>query len=161
MSTTTTPTDTLLEQTLGVRQMITGLLKALPGDKTDVIPGGWNNNARWHAGHLIVTPLLLTYGISKQPLPVAEEYRRWFAKGTTPRDWGNDSVPAFGQLVDELAPTMSRLFEEWRDRMNEPYPEPYTTSLGVVLRTPGEALQFSAVHDGIHLGMLLALRRAL
>ena len=158
---TTASFDTLLEQTVGLRQMITSLLKAIPEDKVNAMPPTWSNNARWHAGHLIITPYLLTYGIAGKPLPVPEEYRKWFAKGTTPKDWGTASIPGYDDLVNEIVPMISRLFEEWRDQMDEPYAEPYMTSVGVVLRTPGEALRFSLAHDGIHLGLLLALRRAL
>lgn len=153
--------DTLLEQTVCVRQMITSLLKAIPEDKVNAVPSTWKNNARWHAGHLIVTPHLLTYGISKQPLPVPEEYRQWFGKGSTPKEWGTASIPGYQELVSDLVPTTTRLFQAWRDQMDEPFAEPYTTSVGVVLRTPGEALNFSFAHDGIHLGLLMALGRAL
>jgi hypothetical protein len=45
--------------------------------------------------------------------------------------------------------------------MDEPFLEPYTTTVGVVLHSPAEALNFSMTHDGIHLGMLLALKRGL
>lgn len=159
MSTTTT--NTLLEQTIAVRQMITNILKAIPADTTDTLPPTWKNCARWHAGHLIVTPYLLTYGISKQALPVPEDYRRWFSKGTTPESWSSDTLPSYDELVDELVPMTTRLFEAWGDQLDQPFAEPYTTSVGVVLRTPGEALTFSLAHDGIHLGLLLALRRAL
>lgn len=154
--------DTLTDQTLGTRQAIVKLLKTVDIEQADTVPPTWHNSARWHAGHLLVTPCLLTYGIMKQPLPVPEEYKSWFAKGTSPANWSEaDSIPSYVDLVDELVPLMGRLFDDLRDRLNEPYIEPYTTSVGVVLKTPAEALNFSMMHDGIHLGMILALKRAL
>lgn len=157
----TQATDTLLEQTLVLRQAIVGILKSFPEGRLDQIPPTWNNSARWHAGHLVLTPCLLTHGIAKEPLPVPEGFRQWFAKGTSPASWGNDTVPGCAELIDQILPITSQLFETFRDRMEDPFPEPYTTSVGVTLRNPGQALQFSFAHDGIHLGMLLALKRAL
>lgn len=154
--------DTLIEQTLGTRQMIVKLLKSIPTEQADVIPPTWKNNARWHAGHLIVTPALLTVGLLREPLGVPEEFRGWFAKGSDPSSWGDASVlPSFADLVDDISPMSGRLFEAVKARADEPFLEPYVTSVGIKLHTPAEALNFSMMHDGIHLGMLLALRRAL
>jgi hypothetical protein len=45
--------------------------------------------------------------------------------------------------------------------MDEPFLQPYTTSAGVVLHTPAQALNFSLAHDGIHMGLMMALKRGL
>ncbi len=153
--------ETLIDQSLGTRQVIVKLLKSIPIEQTDTIPPTWHNNARWHAGHLLVTPCLLTYGILKEPLPVPDEFRKWFAKGTDPTQWGEDPVPVYNDLVDDIVPLSGRLFDAMKDRGDEPFLEPYTTSVNIVLKTPAEALNFSMMHDGIHVGMLLALTRAL
>ncbi|MGI8906045.1 MAG: DinB family protein [Candidatus Sumerlaeaceae bacterium] len=156
-----TSTETLIDQTLGLRQLIVKLLKSIPLEQADNIPPTWHNNARWHAGHLVVTPAMLTHGILKEPLGVPEEFRTWFAKGSSPAGWGNDSVPDYHDLCDDLLPASGRLFEAMRSRMDDAFMEPYTTSTGVVLHTPAQALNFSLAHDGIHLGMLMALKRGL
>ena len=154
--------DTLIDQTLGVRQMIAKVLKSIPTEQSDVIPPTWKNNARWHAGHLLVTPALLSHGLLREPLGVPEEYKAWFAKDSSPANWTSpEALPSYADLVDELVPLSGRLFESIRDRADHPYLEPYTTSVGVVLKSPADAMNFSLMHDGIHLGMLLALRRAL
>jgi len=151
--------QTLLEQTCQVRQRIADLIESFPAERTDTVPPGWKNNARWHAGHLVVTPRLLTLALMKESLDVPEDYRTWFAKGTSPASWSDGGVPSIGQLAAELVPTAEKLFRLFASRMHTAFPEPYTTSAGVVLRSPAEALHFSLFHDGIHLGLLLALRR--
>ncbi len=154
--------DTLIEQTLGTRQMIVKLLKSIPTEQADTIPPSWHNNARWHAGHLLITPALLTHGLLQEPLGVPEEFRSWFAKGTSPADWADPAaLPSYADLVDDMVPLSGRLFESVKDRGDQQLLQPYTTSVGVVLKTPADALNFSLMHDGIHLGMLLALKRAL
>lgn len=154
--------DTLTDQTLGFRQMVVKLLKSIPIEQADTMPPTWKNNARWQAGHLLVTPCLVTYGVMKEPLPVPDEYRKWFGKGSSPADWTDaDNIPGYIDLVDDIVPLSGRLFDALRDRMDEPFIEPYSTSVGIVLKSPADALNFSLAHDGIHLGSLLALKRAL
>jgi hypothetical protein len=153
--------EMFIDQTLSIRQRLVQLLKSIPLEQGDVIPPTWHNNARWHAGHRIVTPALLTHEVMHEPLGVPEEYRSWFAKGTSPAGWGNDPIPNYHDLCDDLIPSSGRLFESMRNRMDEPFLEPYTTTAGTVLHNPAEALNFSLCHDGIHLGMLMALKRGL
>lgn len=156
--------DTVLGQTMAIRNRVALLLRSIPAEKIDAIPPTWKNNARWQAGHLIVTPALLTYRLAGQPLSVSQEYLKYFAKGSDPTSWtqaDKESLPDYGQLIQQLEPGIEAIFADFRDRMNMPYGEPYVTSAGTVLHTPGEALNFSLIHDGIHLGMLLALKRNL
>lgn len=154
--------DTLIEQTLGTREMIAKLLKSIPTEQADTIPPTWKNNARWHAGHLLITPALLTHGLLGEDLGVPAEYRGWFAKDTSPANWEDPAaLPAYADLVDEIVPLSGRLMESIRARADQPFIKPYTTSVGIVLKTPAEACNFSLMHDGLHLGMLMALRRAL
>lgn len=152
--------NTLREQTLAFRKMIVGLLEGMAAN-ADRMPLGWNNNARWHAGHLITTPRLLTLGLMKEDLGMPAEYRTWFAKGSSPAVWPGQPVPSYDDLLAQLRTTADEVFDKLEGRMEAPFAAPYTTSVGVVLTNPREALTFSLGHDGIHLGMLLSLRRAL
>jgi hypothetical protein len=142
------------------RVAIVEVLRSLKG-REDVIPKGWSNNARWHAGHLVLTPYLLTMGRLGEDLVVPADYRQWFAKGTSPANWGDAPVPSFDELVDRIVPSNVELHEALRGRLNEPFAEPYVTTVGAKLTCPLDALVLSCTHDGIHFGLLLALRRAL
>ena len=153
--------DTIIYQTLFIRQGAVRLLSGLTAEQGDAMPPTWSNNARWHAGHLVLTPCLLTRTLRGEPLGLDEDYRKWFAKGTSPRDWGADPVPRLEELLPRITAGSEELFTEFRDKLDEPYSSPYTTSTGATLKTPGEALNFSLAHDAIHLGMLLVLRRQL
>jgi hypothetical protein len=150
----------LREQTLGFRRAIAGMLEG-EGRRAGIRPPTWNNNLHWHAGHLITTPRILTYGLMGEPIGVPEEYRKWFAKGSSPADWGDDPVPSFEELAGRLVDVIPPLFDAFEARADEPFPRPYPTSVGVLLRTPAEALSFSLAHDGTHMGMIQALRRGL
>lgn len=153
--------DTLLSQTLSIRQRATDLLRSIPTEQADVVPPTWKNNARWHAGHMIVTPRLLTYNLMGKPLGVPDEYRKWFAKGSGPEAWNGEPVPGYEELISQLIPASEKLFGDLKDQLATPFAQPYKTSAGTVLNSLAESLNFSLMHDGIHVGMLLALRRNL
>lgn len=155
-----TSLDAVKDQTLKLRAMIARLV-AEDKHRADVIPAGWNNNLRWHVGHLITTPHLLTQALMGEPLTMPAEYRALFAKGTSPAGWQGQEVPPLDTLLGQMTACSEAIFEAFAARADEPFPQPYTTSVGVVLATPAQSLLFSQAHDGIHLGMVMALRRAL
>jgi hypothetical protein len=156
------PVDLIRSQTLTFRAKIADILLSIPAEDRTRIPAGWNNHALWHAGHLLITPRLLALGLSGRPLGAPAEWRALFAKDSSPATWpANPEIPTYDELVAALQPTMTEIFDTIGDTAATPFASPYTTSTGVVLANPLEALQFSFCHDGIHLGLLLALCRAL
>jgi hypothetical protein len=149
------------DQTMGFRTAIVGLLST-ESERADIRPPTWNNTLHWHAGHLVTTPRLLTLGLLQEPLDIPADYRRWFAKGTSPKDWtANDAIPSFESLLDVIIERTPVLFDALEDRAETPFTTPYQTSVGILLRNPMEALTFSLVHDGTHMGMIMALKRGL
>ncbi len=153
--------EQLLDYTMGFRRAITGMLDG-EAERADTIPATWNNNLHWHAGHLVTTPRVLTLGLLGEPLGIPDPYRKWFAKGSSPSDWADaEGLPGFEDLVPVIVDQTPALFEQLRPIADRPFPNPYTTSVGVTLRTPADALRFSLVHDGTHMGMIQALRRGL
>ena len=154
------PWTTLKELATGYRRVIRGALDPEVA-RAGTIPPTWRNHLHWHAGHLVTAPHLLTLGLAGEPLGIPDEYRKWFAKGTSPAEWNDDPVPEFERLLPELEACIPRLYEEFTGREDVPYARPYQTSVGVTLHTPAEAFAFLVGHDGIHLGLILALKRGL
>jgi DinB superfamily len=152
--------EMLKDQTLKIRALCVKVAEAVK-DKGDEIPAGWNNNLRWQLGHLIITPRRLTLGLYKEDLGLPTQYNQWFAKDTGPGDWGNTTPPTIEELLPMVSSSMDHVFSAMENRLNEKFPQPYSTSVGVTLTCPADALAFSMTHDAIHLGSLLALKRAL
>ncbi len=155
-----TPTDLSKYQTMMYRHFIAEMVKPMM-PHAEVIPAGWNNNLHWHLGHLVTVPRALTLGLLGEPLGIPDDYRKWFAKGTSPATWGDDPVPSAEHLLRELTGKSEALFDELAGKEDVPFPKTYTVTIGIDLTSVAVALPFSMSHDGIHLGLLLALRRAL
>lgn len=156
-----TDLNVLKEQTLLVRKLICTLVEPL-ADRADETPPGWKNNLRWHLGHLVLTPRLLTHSLRGEPTGLSEDYRRLFMKGTTPLEWKAErELPSMETLREEMIGKTEELFATMAPVLDEPFRHVYTTTPGVVLHNASEGLLFSYFHDGIHLGLILALKRAL
>jgi hypothetical protein len=136
----------LREMTLTLRRSIADALMEFE-DRADVIPPGWNNNLRWHAGHLAIVPRSLTRGLFGRPIGVSDEWVQWFRKGSAPTEWDPASIPPLADLTRDLVDVIPELFDEFESHQEEPFPKPYKTSTGVVLASPGDALTFNIAHD--------------
>ncbi len=155
MNTTTENTIALLRATRANTQ---GIYDNYNYDQLNSIPAGFNNNLLWNAGHVIATLELLTYGLAGLPLPSGEDFINRYRKGSTPAppcpdgDYGTIGE-GLKKSVDQLVQDLERLdFSNFRT---------YTTSYGVTLSSIDEALVFNNLHEAMHLGTMLTLKRLL
>lgn len=151
------------EQTLILRKALAKRLAAF-SHQADDQPPTWNNNLRWHAGHLVTTVALLAYRPLGEPLPIPDQYPGWFRRDTSPLSWhGSEAyIPPFDQLLEEMISVPERIFDDFANRPVIPeFPEPLTVTIGATFRNSLEALIFSQTHDGIHAGLCFALIRAI
>jgi len=80
-----------------------------------------------------------------------------FKKGTVPDGTATDKEL---QLVEELLlPTVAWMQEDYGNGIFNGYNE-YTTSANVSLKTVEDAIIFNVYHEGLHLGAILSLLKA-
>lgn len=120
------------------------------------VPPGLNNNLVWNAGHVVATLEGLVYGLSGLRTPATAEFIGRYRKGSRPEGpVGQAEIDHIGQRllagVDQLEEDLATLdFGNYRT---------YETSFGVTLRDVGDALTFNNMHEAMHLGTMIALRR--
>ncbi|MCG8457516.1 MAG: DinB family protein [Holophagales bacterium] len=147
----------LLAQT---RKALEQATRPLSPEHRSTIPRGFANHIWWHVGHLVVTQQILCYRFSGLPMHVDTGWLTWFAKGSSPTDWPADvEVPGYDELTHLSHELVARLRTDYDAGLFDTF-ESYTTSAGVTLETVEDALRFNNFHEGIHLGYVLALRRA-
>ena len=122
------------------------------------IPDGFSNSIAWNVAHIWVTHGLLCYKLSGLPLPFEESAVAMYGKGSSPADWS--AAPDYASLLPPLTDLADRFLEDLRAGKFTEF-TPYTTSAGVELRSIDDAVVFNGLHEGIHLGYCMALRRAL
>ncbi len=139
------------------RNNFESLVKGHSNEELNKIPDGFSNNIIWNFGHVIATQQLLTYNLSSLPMMVSDAFLASFRKGTKPEK-------ALNQIeIDEILEiskiTMESIEKDFNEDRFMTY-QKYQTSYGIELRSVDDALSFLPVHEGLHLGYAMAIRKA-
>jgi hypothetical protein len=138
------------------RNNILSLLEKLSEEQIIVVPPKFNNNILWNAGHVLNSQQRLCYGLTGNPLYIPESYGPLFSKGSSPKDW--KETPPIGEIKRLLMETTPLLKEDYHKGIFKNFKE-YTTSYGYTLRSAEDVICFNNVHEGVHFGVMMALRK--
>ena len=132
------------------------LIEGLSIDTLNKIPDGFNNNIIWNFGHIIVSQQVLCYKLAGLPLNIDESYILKYSKGTKPETFVDENELQFlkeksAEFIDKLVVDIGK--ELFNNFIN------YTTSFNVELNSISDAVKFLPVHEGMHLGYAMALKR--
>ena len=143
---------------LQARKNMEGFLSRFTEEQINAIPGPFANNLAWNYIHSICTLELLTLGLTGYDLSVPMEKVALYRKGTVPTEY---------ITTDDLANWKERSMrsiqhiQEKLDKGDFDRFKPYQTSYGMELQSVDDALAFNTVHEGLHLGYMLALAKSL
>lgn len=140
------------------RKNIINLLKSFE-NKLHVIPEGFSNNLYWNAAHCLATQQLLCYGLSGLKLAYESEFIDAFRKGSK-ANGDRVSAEQFTWLIEELEQSVYKMKADYESGLFKEFKE-YPTSYGVTLKSSEDAIEFNTVHEGLHLGYMMALRKML
>lgn len=140
------------------RRNVVGLMEPYSPEQWEVVPPGFANNLLWNAGHLLVTQQLLTYGLSGQKMLVPEEWIEKYRKGSRPE--GKMDLAEAEAIVEALQEVPRQSRRDYADGLFSDY-KMYETSFGTTLHSLEEAIAFNNLHEGLHLGTMMAIRKFL
>lgn len=139
------------------RQNILNLIDGLSVEQLNKIPEGYNNNIIWNVGHLIATQQLLVYRLSNTEVLITENIIDEFRKGTKPEKlYSEEDIDALKSMFIEV---IHRTEQDYNFDVLNTYSEDYQTSYGVVLKSVDDAVKFNNIHEGLHLGYIMAMRK--
>lgn len=145
----------LIRQT---RTRFIDLVNGLSIEELNEIPSGMNNNIAWNFGHIVTAQQGLCNALSGVELDVPEELTAGFKKGTKPE--GFISQETIDELKEYAVSCIDELEKGLGENVYVQY-KPYTTSFGYTLNNIEDAVRFVMVHDALHLGYSMAIRRNL
>lgn len=122
------------------------------------VPKGAPNNILWNIGHIINSHDRMLYPQCGLEIPCPDFYDEWFKGGTSPSTW--KTMPDPDKVLDEIENQGERLLKDYNAGKFEKYAS-WELVPGFSLNDADEAIGFCAMHEGVHLGMIMALRRAL
>ncbi|NJC27288.1 DinB family protein [Neolewinella antarctica] len=138
------------------RTNILKLCGGLTDEQLNQIPVGFNNNLIWNAGHVIATMESLVYGLGRQQPPSGKDFINRYRKGSKPE------VPASEAEIQEiftLLKTSVKKLEADLGVLDFSNYKEYPTSYGVTLRSVEDALTFNNMHEAMHVGAIIALKK--
>lgn len=119
-------------------------------------PPGLRNNILWNVGHLIVDNSDMLYRPAGLEPPHPESFRSLFAAGTSPADWPDPPSPA--SVMSVFAGFSGRLKEDCASGQFRRF-DPKAVISGWPVNDLDETFAYVAVHTGIHLGVIMTMRR--
>ncbi|MFC5401345.1 DinB family protein [Cohnella soli] len=140
------------------RQLVIGAMQSIPEEIYDITPAGFNNTIRWNAGHMITT---LDWFLSPgSPLltKLPEGYSDLFKSGTKPSDW-EGTPPSKAELLQYLTAQLDDLSLIDPGLLELPLKSPFEWG-GLKFLTAGEVFSFAFIHEGLHLGVISSLVKA-
>ncbi|CAM1342745.1 DinB family protein [Tenacibaculum amylolyticum] len=138
------------------RELVFKKIEGLTHEQLHKIPEGFKNNIAWNVAHLVVTQQLLHYKLSGLQCLVPDELIEKYRKGTAPTE--EMSAEEFEEVKDLLMGLPDTLIEDYNEGIFKTYTE-YPTSTGFVLTSIENAIAFNNLHEGIHLGVIMALTK--
>ena len=120
-----------------IRERYLQYLEGFTLEQLAVIPQGFRNNLLWNISHAIVTQQLYCYYNSGLPMYVSEDFIAAYRKGTVP---------------DGHIPT-----QDYQKGLFTTYTN-YLTGLNYPLNCVEDAIYFNNTHEGMHLGLVIAIK---
>ena len=125
-------------------------------EQLNTIPEGMSNNLIWNIGHVIVSQQKLVYALSGLPMHIPDSLFEKYQNGSRP-----DGKTTQAE-VDEVKKLLSEMVEKTKvDFEAGIFKEfhPYQTKTGFYLGTWKEAMEFNNYHEGIHLGIMMSIKK--
>jgi len=143
----------LLKQT---REFLFRMIAGLTDDQLLTIPPGFRNNILWNLGHTLVVQQQLTYGRSGLNLLFEDTLIERFRRGSSPAEWSD--TPDISFIKEQVLACAERFIEDYRNKKFTTF-SPYKTAVGPIISSVEEAIRFNLVHEGMHMGYIMAMRK--
>lgn len=145
-----------LDLSRATRSNFLRLLETLNLEQLNKIPAGFNNNIIWNFGHIISSQQSLCYTLSGLTPKIDHALVMKYKKGSTPEQYVEQEEIRELKLL-----LMSTIEETEKDFKTGAFKDfkPYTTSMGITLNSIEDVIRFIPVHDGIHFGYAMAMRK--
>ena len=145
----------ILQQT---RVNILAQIDGLSDEQLNLIPSGFNNNIIWNVGHIVITQELLFYKLSGLGCNISDELLGKYRKGSKPE--GDVDSAEIAQIKTLLISSPIKAKADFDKGIFKTY-HSYTTSYKVTLGCIEDAVYFNNIHEGLHLGYVMAMMKCL
>ena len=131
-------------------------IKDLDIDQLNKIPPGFNNNIIWNIAHLIAGQQGVCYIRAGLKTWVEEDFFNAYKPGTKPLSRKDEEQVE--KIKELFFSTLDILEQDYQKALWNSYPA-WTTRYGLEVISIDDAMDFLLVHEGLHLGYVMALKK--
>jgi hypothetical protein len=132
------------------------LMEGLSPDRLNKVQDGFNNNIVWNFGHILVSQQILCYHLSRLQMKLDPGLISRYRKGSKPE--GRVGEEELELLKAYAVSTADQLEEDLKAGIFQTFGE-YPTNFGLVLISIEEAVAYNALHESLHFGYAMALKK--
>jgi hypothetical protein len=138
------------------RLFLLNIVGDLSVEELNETPSGFNNNIIWNLGHIVYAQQGICYVRSGLPIVIEEKYFREYKSGTKPEHYVDEAEVQ--KIKDLMVFTSERLASDYEKNIFTTYSK-WTTRYGVELGNIDDAITFLLYHEGLHSGVVIALKK--
>jgi hypothetical protein len=138
------------------RVVVLKLVNELSLAQLNTVPNGYSNSIVWNVAHILVTQQILHYKFSFNDLLVPDDLLEKYKKGTTFEE--AISASEWSIILDLFNSLPEKLQLDYSKGKFSSY-ETYLTSYGYEIHSIEEAIAFNNVHEALHLGYIMAMKK--
>ena len=150
--------EELVKALMTGRGYMAGHLKGLTDEQLTTVPEGLENNILWNLGHLFHSHCGMVYGNCGLDSPAPESYGPLFKGGTKPADW--TEAPNIEDVVGNFNGIMDKIIGDYTAGKFEGF-KPTELAPRMSLDNVEDALGFVLIHESVHHGNIITMRRLL
>jgi hypothetical protein len=125
-------------------------------EQLNTIPVGMSNNLIWNMGHVVVSQQKLVYALSGLPMHISDSLFEKYQNGSRPD--GKTTQAEVDEIKKLLLEMVEKTKSDFEARIFKEF-HPYQTKTGFHLETLEEAMAFNNFHEGIHLGIMMSIKK--
>ncbi len=141
-----------------IRETILSTISDLSIEKLNEIPQGFNNNIVWNFGNVLVSQQGVLYRRTGLDVTIEEKYFQLYKAGTKPEQ--KISADEFKTLQDLFKEQTKFMVEDFKAEKFKDYNAWQHKTTGIEIDTVDTAIQFLTFHESLHLGYIMALKKA-
>lgn len=138
------------------RKILSQFLEKYTTEELNKIPEGYSNNLIWNIGHIVVVQQVLVYKLSGLQMMISDEMVEKYKKGSKPEQYV--SQEEIDEIKSLLTETINKTEKDFGNKIFKNFQE-YPTSTGFVLKSAEDAMAFNFFHEGLHIGVMMGIRK--
>ena len=140
------------------RKLIAPFLEDFSLEQLNTIPTGFSNTLFWNIAHVVVTHQLLVYKLSGLPMLISDELVDKYKKGSKPEQAATQEE--VGQIKALIFDLVDQTQADYGSGVFTQFTE-YPTSSGFILKNVKHAMAYNNFHEGLHLGIMMSMKKIL